>query len=87
MHDMWQAGVYPLAIMIGIFSGCWPYLKLLLMLFSWMAPTSVFPVYKRERLLMWLDALGKYSLVDTYVLVLMMVAFRFHLVLENAEGE
>ena len=34
---------------------------------------------KRETLLTWLDALGKWSLVDTYVLVLMMVAFKFHL--------
>jgi len=86
MHDMWDAKVYILAVMIGVFSGAWPYLKLLLMLFSWMAPASVLPVYKREQLLMWLDALGKYSLVDTYVLVLMMVAFRFHLSLDKIEA-
>lgn len=30
-----------------------------------------------------LDALGKFSLVDTFVLVLMMVSFRFHLAVEN----
>jgi hypothetical protein len=32
---------------------------------------------------MWFDALGKYSLVDAYVLVLMMVAFRFHISLQE----
>jgi len=56
------------------------------MLFAWTAPTSRLSVRKREQLLMWLDALGKYSLVDTYVLVLMMVAFRFHVVLDKVEA-
>jgi len=79
VHDMWQAGVYPLSIMIALFSGVWPYLKLLLMMFAWMAPVEMCSSEKRETLLMWLDALGKYSLVDAYVLVMMMVAFRFHI--------
>jgi hypothetical protein len=35
--------------------------------------------YQRERRLLALDALGKFSLVDTYVLILFVVAFRFHL--------
>jgi hypothetical protein len=35
--------------------------------------------YQRERRLLALDALGKFSLVDTYVLVLFVVAFRFQL--------
>jgi hypothetical protein len=60
VHDMWQAGVYPLSILIALCSGGWPYLKLLLMLFAWMAPLKLCPVKRRENLLMWLDALGKY---------------------------
>ncbi|KAJ8602255.1 hypothetical protein CTAYLR_003634 [Chrysophaeum taylorii] len=32
----------------------------------------------RELVLIWLDALGKWSLVDSYVMTLMMVAFHFH---------
>ena len=83
VHDMWQAGVYPLSVMIALCSGGWPYLKLLLMLFSWTVPIGVCSVKKRENLLMWLDALGKYSLVDAYVLVMMMVAFRFHIALQE----
>ena len=27
VHDMWQAGVYPLAFLIALLSGGWPYLK------------------------------------------------------------
>lgn len=34
---------------------------------------------RRERLLAFLDALGKWSLIDMFVLVMMMVAFRFQL--------
>ncbi|GMH69373.1 hypothetical protein TL16_g05142, partial [Triparma laevis f. inornata] len=83
VHDMWEAGVYPLSIMIAVFSGGWPYLKVLLMLFAWVSPTQLCSKEKRENLLMWLDALGKYSLVDAYVLVMMMVAFRFHIALQD----
>ena len=36
-------------------------------------------VKRRESFLMALDALGKWSLIDAYVLVLMMVAFHFHI--------
>lgn len=32
-----------------------------------------------------LDALGKWSLIDNYVLVLMMVAFRLHIALPTAD--
>lgn len=36
IDDMWNAGVYPLAILVAFFSGGWPYIKLILMLVSWM---------------------------------------------------
>mmetsp|Transcript_14969 Transcript_14969/g.20920 ORF Transcript_14969/g.20920 Transcript_14969/m.20920 type:complete len:1071 (+) Transcript_14969:86-3298(+) len=77
VHDMWVAGVYPLSLLIFVFSGLWPYTKLFLMLFAWLTPASILSVSRRETLLMFLDALGKWSLIDTYVLVLMMVAFNF----------
>jgi hypothetical protein len=83
VHDMWEAEVYPLAVMILLFSGVWPYVKLGLMLCCWIAPLQKLSASKRESLLMWLDALGKYSLVDAYVLVMMMVAFRFHVSLQD----
>merc|ERR1719242_91309 len=33
----------------------------------------------RHGILLWIDALGKWSLIDLYVLVLFMVAFGFHI--------
>eukprot|EP01105_Mastigella_eilhardi_P004641 TRINITY_DN161_c0_g1_i1.p1 TRINITY_DN161_c0_g1~~TRINITY_DN161_c0_g1_i1.p1 ORF type:complete len:1006 (-),score=278.27 TRINITY_DN161_c0_g1_i1:44-3061(-) len=79
VHDMWIAGIWPLSLLIAGFSGAWPYLKLLLMLFAWIVPRRILPIKYREYSLMLLDALGKWSLLDSYVMVLMLVAF--HLVI------
>lgn len=79
VRDMWRAGVYPLSLLIAVFSGGWPYAKLLLMLMCWCTPVTFLSLRKREIWLMVVDALGKWSLIDSYVMVMMLVAFRFHL--------
>ena len=84
VEDMWNAEVYPLAILIAFFSGAWPYIKLLTMLFSWILPPSIFKLGLRDTSLVALDALGKWSLIDAYVMVMMMVAF--HVELNLADG-
>jgi hypothetical protein len=84
VHDMWTAGAYPLSIIIALFSGAWPYIKLLMMIGAWVLPKQVMSLSTREQFLMFLDRWGKWSLIDTFVLVLMMVAFRLHIgVLNN----
>jgi len=80
-REMYNAGIYSLLFLVVGFSGIWPYAKLLLMLFGWC--TNLFDLRQRGCMLFLLDALGKFSLVDTFVLVLMMVSFRYHLVLEG----
>ncbi|KAH3764216.1 Paraquat-inducible protein A [Pelomyxa schiedti] len=80
VRDMWEAGIWPLSLLIAIFSGGWPYLKLLLMLCAWVVPVQILSVRRRELGLMILDALGKWSLIDSYVMILMVVAF--HLTIE-----
>eukprot|EP01113_Clastostelium_recurvatum_P017054 TRINITY_DN1997_c0_g1_i2.p1 TRINITY_DN1997_c0_g1~~TRINITY_DN1997_c0_g1_i2.p1 ORF type:complete len:1061 (-),score=196.82 TRINITY_DN1997_c0_g1_i2:41-3223(-) len=80
VRDMWSAQVYPLSILVAVFSGGWPYLKLGLMLLCWVLPPSILPVRVRGRLLWLVDALGKWSLVDSLVLVLFMGAFHFVIV-------
>ena len=49
------------------------------MLFGWLAPPWVLPIRKRETLMIWLDALGKWSLIDAFVLIMMMVSFNLNL--------
>ena len=93
IRDMWNAQVYPLALLILLFSGVWPYVKLCMMFACWVIPPSArcccscrggrgYRILKVQRRGIWLqllDALGKWSLIDTFVLVMMMVAFRFHI--------
>ena len=74
--NLFQARSFALFFLVVGFSGVWPYTKLLLMMKAWLMSA---PPQRRGRLLLMLDALGKFSLVDTYVLVVFLVAFRYHL--------
>ena len=90
VKDMWEAEVYPLSIIIALFSGIWPYLKLVLMFISFVMPTSLFNKKKRGIVLRILDATGKWSILDSYVMILMLVAFHFHIafpVIQPSEAE
>lgn len=80
VHDMIQAKVWALAVIVAFFSGAWPYIKLLLMLLCWLAPPRLLSEGHRHRMLMALDALGKWSLIDSFMMIMFIVAFRFHLV-------
>ena len=51
------------------------------MIYCWIIPSA--DQQRRERYLLILDALGKFSLVDVYVLILFVVAFRFHLAVSD----
>lgn len=77
--DMWTAGVYPLSILIAFMSGIWPYLKVVLMIGCWFFPVKWMKVSTRGSMLSWLDFLGKWSLLDTYVMIMMLVAFHFRI--------
>merc|ERR1712048_825434 len=72
---MWQGRSFLLAIVIVVMSGAWPYLKNIILLLTWEVPV---PGKDRARWIMWMDLLGKYSLIDAIVLIIMMVAFRVH---------
>ena len=77
IKDMWNAGVYALALLIAVFSGIWPYIKLVAMMLCWMMPHIILSIRGREKVLMFLDAMGKWSLIDAFILVFMMVVFSF----------
>jgi hypothetical protein len=87
IKDMWKADAIPLSLVVAVFSGAWPYIKLLFMLTAWLCPTRWLKEGSRETMLRILDALGKWSLIDTYVMVMMLVAFRFHIPLLPKEIE
>lgn len=74
VNKLWDTGSYALAILIVIASISWPYVKLLLTLAAWMFPNR--RPQRSERLLEIIDALGKWSFIDIFVLLIIMVAFR-----------
>lgn len=83
VSEFWQSGSYPLAIIIAFFSGVWTHLKLLLIGVVYWTPPSTFSLRRRGVLLRALDASGKWSLVDTQMLILLMVALHFDLLLPS----
>ncbi len=74
--EMWNAGAKSLAILIVIFSGAWPYTKQLITLVIWFLPTTRVSSDRRGKILSWLDALGKWSMVDVFVLLMTLASFR-----------
>eukprot|EP00928_Gymnodinium_smaydae_P039664 TRINITY_DN27044_c1_g1_i1.p1 TRINITY_DN27044_c1_g1~~TRINITY_DN27044_c1_g1_i1.p1 ORF type:complete len:704 (+),score=136.43 TRINITY_DN27044_c1_g1_i1:1289-3400(+) len=87
VRDMWNAEVYFLAVIILVFSGIWPYVKLVVLLFCWVLPTSRLSLKLRQMVLDFLDAYGKWSIVDSLFLVIFMVAFHFEITPEMAPDE
>jgi len=73
--EMWNAGAKALAILIVIFSGVWPYSKLLATLFIWFTPPRWLSSKRRGSTLQWLDVLGKWSMVDVFVLLMTLASF------------
>jgi len=74
--EIWQAGGKQLAILILIFSGIWPYTKQLITLALWFLPPRYCSISKRGSILLWLDTLAKWSIVDIFTLVVSIAAFR-----------
>merc|ERR1711865_3443 len=84
--EMAQGRVWLLVFVIGFFSGVWPYVKMGMMLACWFIPANKLSVPRRHKLLELLDAFGKWSLVDTYVLVLFVVAFSINMECSTASS-
>ena len=79
VKDMWTSGDYSLSILVAVFSGIWPYLKIVIMLICMVVPPTYLTPSKRERIIMFIDAFGKWSNLDSFVMTMMMCAFRISL--------
>jgi len=69
IFDLWNAEMKELAVLLFSFSVVFPYLKLTLCLTTWFVPL---PPYLRGKVLHVLNAMGKWSLLDAYVLMTLM---------------
>ena len=77
IHELWAAAGMPsvvlpriAAILLVVFSGIWPHLKLFLLFLTWCLMSHVHQ-RKRSRLLHVLSTLGKWSLADVLVVCIM----------------
>ena len=59
-----------MVILIWIFAGIWPYVKLLLSLVIWMVPPKYLGVKRRGTTLLWIDALARLSIIDVFTMIL-----------------
>jgi hypothetical protein len=59
-----------MAILMWIFMGVWPYVKLLLSLIIWMVPPKYLGVKRRGTALLWIDALARLSVIDIFTMIL-----------------
>jgi uncharacterized paraquat-inducible protein A len=59
-----------------LFSGVWPYSKQVITLALWFLPPRIVSVSRRGSIFLWLDALAKWSMVDVFVMIVSIVAFR-----------
>ena len=77
VREMWDAGSWILALLVGIFTGIWPYLMLTLILISFCIPASILSHKNREKFLIILESIAKFTILDTYVVVMMSFAYYF----------
>lgn len=68
--SMWNNGLYFLAVVIFLFSIVFPFTKLALLLAIWFMP---FEAAMRDRTLHWLAAVGKWSMLDVFVVAVLLV--------------
>jgi hypothetical protein len=75
IKQLWKAKKMPnlwlprmAAVLLVIFSGVWPHLKLLLLNITFLLPV---PIRSRSRMLHWLSCLGKWSLADVLTVCVM----------------
>jgi len=74
--DLFKAGAVELALLIVVFSGIWPYTRILFSFVMWFVPPKSVSVSRRGSILSWLDSLAKWSMVDIFAFVVSLVGFR-----------
>ena len=70
VHGLWEQGQYALAIILFFFSIVFPICKLAALAFVWAVRL---PEQKRETVLHWLGILGKWSMLDVFVVAILIV--------------
>ena len=70
VHSLWEQGQYALAIILFFFSIVFPIFKLSTLAFVWAVRLAEL---KRKTVLHWLGILGKWSMLDVFVVAILIV--------------
>jgi paraquat-inducible protein A len=70
VHGLWEQGQYALAIILFFFSVVFPIFKLAVLGFVWFIRLAE---VKRKTVLHWLGILGKWSMLDVFVVAILIV--------------
>ena len=73
---MFEEEHYGLFLIILIFSVCFPLIKIFSLAYVWYGPSA--PA-RRQRLLRWIEALGRWSMLDVFVVALLVVTIKLGL--------
>lgn len=84
LWELARSRYFYLAIPLALFSVVFPGAKLLLLLYTWLFPMDP---GRRRRLLHWLDWLGKWSMLDVYVVLIMAGALQLGILAESVLRE
>ena len=76
INDLWNSGAWPLALLVVVASCAWPVLKNLVLFYCWFAPSTLISKHFKHFLLEQLDWIGKWSLLDVYVVVIVVAALK-----------
>ena len=80
--DAWSGGAKFLAIVIVLFSGIWPYVKNIILVIVWYMPMTI---KMQTSILLWLSRLSKYTLVDVFAVIGVIVGVQLQLNLGGME--
>ena len=76
IQDAWNGDAQLLAIIIVLFSGIWPYAKNIILIIVWYTPMKR---CHQESVILWLSRLSKYTLVDVFAVVGVLVGVQLQL--------
>jgi hypothetical protein len=64
-----ENGGAEMIILLWIFTGIWPYIKIFLSLAMWIVPPKRLSITTRGRILLWIDAAAKLSVIDIFTVI------------------
>ena len=83
IKDAWNGDAKLLAVIIVLFSGIWPYLKNIMLVMIWYIPATE---KTQSSTLLWLSRLSKYTLVDVFAVIGVLVGVQLQLNVGGTEA-